>query len=94
MVKGAVVYDSPSMNVIVRAMFEAYINMHYLLIEPSTEEEREFRLDKWEKHSLTERKKIAASLESKNSILLEDEKQILFYENRIKNSDIYKSFSP
>lgn len=94
MVKGAVVYDSPSMNVIVRAMFEAYINMHYLLIEPSTEEEREFRLDKWEKHSLTERKKIAASLGSKNAILLEDEKQILFYENRIKNSDIYKSLSP
>lgn len=94
MVKGAVVYDSPSMNVIVRAMFEAYINMHYLLIDPSTEEERDFRLDRWDKHSLTERKKIASSLGSKNPVLIKDEKQILFYENRIKNSSVYKSLSP
>lgn len=94
MVKGAVVYDSPSMNVIVRAMFEAYINMHYLLIDPSTEEERDFRLDRWDKHSLTERKKIANSLGSKSPVLLKDEKKILFYENRIKNSSVYKSLSP
>lgn len=94
MANGAVVYDSPSMNVIVRAMFEAYINMHYLLIDPSTEEERDFRLDRWEKHSLTERKKIANSLGSKSSVLVEDEKQILFYENRIKNSSTYKSLLP
>jgi hypothetical protein len=94
MANGAVVYDSPSMNVIVRAMFEAYINMYYLLIDPPSEEERDFRLDRWEKHSLTERKKIASSLGSKSSVLIEDEKQILFYENRIKNSSTYKSLSP
>lgn len=94
MVKGAVVYDSPSMNVIVRAMFEAYINMYYLLLDPSSDEERDFRLDRWEKHSLIERKKIADSLGSKSPVLKADEKQILFYENRIKNSAIYKSLSP
>lgn len=94
MQKGAVVYDSPSMNVIVRAMFEAYINFHYLLIDPSTDEERDFRLDRWDKHSLTERKKIASSLGSKNPVLVEDEKQIRFYKNRIKNSAIYKLLSP
>lgn len=94
MANSAVLYDFPSMNVIVRAMFEAYINMYYLLIDPPTEEERNFRLDRWDKHSLTERKKIANSLGSRSSVLIEEEKQILFYENRIKNSSAYKSLSP
>lgn len=42
------IYDFPSANVLIRSLFESYINLNYLLIDPTTEEEREFRLDLWD----------------------------------------------
>lgn len=89
----ALLYDFPSMFVIVRSMFEAYINMFYLLIDPKTDDEREFRLDRWEKHALTERQKIAKSLGSQHPILTEDLEEIKKYEQKIKNSIVYKNLS-
>ncbi|QQS37587.1 MAG: hypothetical protein IPM56_06435 [Ignavibacteriales bacterium] len=51
---GAVFQDFPSAFVIVRSMFESYINMCYLLFDSVSEEEIEHRLDLWEKHGLVE----------------------------------------
>jgi len=90
MVNGGVIFDFASANTIARSMFEAYINMYYLLLDKITEEERNFRLDRWEKHSLTERRLIAKSLGSKNPKLVIEEEEINKFENRIYESNYFK----
>lgn len=91
MADGGVIFDFASANTIARSMFEAYVNMYYLLLDKVTDEERNFRLDRWEKHSLTERKLIAKSLGSKNPKLIIEEKEIIKFEKRIYESTFFKS---
>jgi len=90
MTEGSVFHDFASAHVIVRAMFEAYVNMYYLIIDPSSNEEKEFRLDIWERHALTERQKMGFSIGSTNQILIEEKQQIEERANSILTSDYYK----
>ncbi len=90
MIIGSVIYDFTSANVIARSMFEAYINMYYILLDNVSEEERDFRLDRWEKHSLTERKMMAQWLGSKNPKLIIEEDEIKKFEERIYESNYFK----
>ena len=91
---GSVVYDFLSANAIARSMFEAYINMYYLLLDTIPDEERNFRLDRWEKHALTERKTIAKSLGSSNPKLINEQTEIKKFEKKIFESDIFKKLPP
>lgn len=82
-------YDFTTANVIVRTMFETYVNMYYIIFDPKTEEEREFRLDLWYCHALSERQKMGKSLGSKNPRMAEEEKQYLSLKNKIKSSSFF-----
>jgi hypothetical protein len=91
---GAVVFDFPTAYVIARSMFKAYVNMHYLLIDPISEKEREFRLDRWNKHAFTERQKKGTVLESTNPRLAEEPEQINQLDHRILNSPYFTKLAP
>lgn len=87
---GVVLFDFPSAYVIARAMFETYVNMHYLLIDPASDEEREFRLDRWDKHSLTERQKMGIAIGSSDQKLKDEAKQIIEIDMRILQSRYFR----
>ena len=92
--KGAVLFDFPAAYVIARAMFEAYVNMHYLLIDPVSDEEREFRMDRWNKHALTERQEMGGALGSTNPKLEQEREQISQLESRILRSPYFAKLPP
>lgn len=46
--------DFSSANAIIRAMFESYANMHYLVKDNVDKIEKEFRFLSWERHSYTQ----------------------------------------
>ncbi len=91
MSKGAVLFDFASANTIARSMFEAYINMYYLLLDKVSDEERDFRLDRWEKHALTERRLIVKSTGRIYPILETDEQEIKKFEKKIFDSNYFKN---
>ena len=88
------VFDSPSVWVLVRTLFEGYMNMNYLLIDPRSNEEREFRLDRWDRHGLLERQKMACSIGSHDTKLKTDEEQIDKLTKSIRDSKYFKILSP
>lgn len=79
-------YDLPSLYVLIRTLFEGYLNMNYILIDPESEEERELRLNLWDRHALYERKKMANFIGTQNEKLKLELDKIEEYTNRIKNS--------
>lgn len=56
-----VIHDYISAWNIVRSVFEGYINMNYLFVDPKTPELRDFRLLLAERHAICERVKMAMS---------------------------------
>ena len=85
------IYDLPSAYVLIRTLFEGYINMNYVLIDPISDEEREFRLDLWDRHGLLERQKIASSIGSQPKQLEIEKRQIDAYTKCIGNSQYFKN---
>ncbi len=85
------VYDFPSTYVLIRTLFEGYINMYYLLIDPISDIECEFRLNIWDRHALIERQKMGISIASKNEQLQREKKQIEKYTQLIRESDYFKT---
>jgi len=85
------IYDFPSAYVLVRTLFEGYINMNYVLIDPISDEEREFRLNLWDKHGLLERQKMASSIGSQPKQLEIEKRQIDAYTKSIANSQYFKN---
>lgn len=87
------IYDFPSAHVLIRTLFEGYINMNYVLIDPVSDEEREFRLDLWDRHGLLERQKMASSIGSQPKQLEIEKRQIDTYTKSIGNSQYFKNLS-
>ncbi len=82
--------DFPTAYTIVRAMFEAYANMFYLLIEPKSEEEKEHRLDLWECHGLSETLKMGKKMKIDDSLLKEPREKYIKLKSKITSSDYFK----
>lgn len=87
------IYDFPSAHVLIRTLFEGYINMNYVLIDPVSDEEREFRLDLWDKHALLERQKMGSSIGSQHKKLGKEKMQIDAYTKSIRNSRYFRALS-
>lgn len=85
------VYDFPSAHVLIRTLFEGYINMNYVLIDPKSDEEREFRLNLWDRHALLERQKMASSIGSQHKKVKRGERRIDVYAESIKNSQYFRT---
>ncbi len=65
-------YDYITANAIVRALYETYVRMYYLCVEPVTPEVRSLRLDVWERHGIATSKRLAATF--KDPTPIEDER--------------------
>ena len=87
------VHDFPSAYVLIRTLFEGYINMYYLLIDPVSDCECGFRVNLWDRHALIERQKMGNSLGSKHEQIAREKEQIEQYTHRIKNSDYFNNLS-
>lgn len=87
------VLDFPSAFVLVRTLFESYINMNYVFNDPKSDDEREFRLNLWDRHALIERQKMASFVGSKISKLGNELQQIDEYEKLIKRSRCFLALS-
>ena len=85
------VFDFPSAYVLIRSMYEAYINMNYVIINPDSDEERALRMNLWDRHALYEKRKMADFIGSKYSRRVEIEKQIKNVTKSIKASPILKT---
>jgi hypothetical protein len=64
------------------------------VIDPISEEERKFRLDRWDKHTLTERQKMGTVLGSTNPRLAEEAEQINQLDHRILCSPYFTKLTP
>jgi len=84
-------YDFSSANVLVRTLFEGYINMNYVLIDSVSDEEKEFRMNLWDRHGLLERQKMGTSIGSRPKQFQIDKRQINIYTKSITNSQYFKN---
>lgn len=85
--------DFSSALVLIRSLFEGYINMYYLLIAPETEEEEEFRLNMWDRHGLLERQRMANYIGSSSDKLEYESKKINEYNKKIFDSSYFEEMS-
>jgi len=65
--------------------------MNYVLIDPKSDEEREFRLNLWDRHALLERQKMASSIGSQHKKVKIEERKIDVYAESIKNSQYFRT---
>lgn len=79
-------WDSPSAYVLIRTLFEGYINMHHVLLDPESEKERRLRMDLWDRHALLERQKMGCSIGSRHDKLERERSQIKTYTKSIRES--------
>lgn len=91
--KGAILQDFPSAYVIVRSMFEAYINMYYLLFDSESENEVEFRLNMWEKHGLVEQNTLLNYHGTQKNRVKENLRDIEKLKKRITDSEYFQNLS-
>lgn len=87
------IYDFPSACVLIRTLFEGYINMNYLLIDSVSDEERKLRLDLWDRHGLLEGQRMASPFGFQHKKLETEEKQIDAFTKSIENSYCFKTLS-
>lgn len=85
------IYDFTSVYVLLRSLFEGYINMYYVLIDPKTDSEKEFKLDLCDRNALYERQKMGEFIGFKHLRLLEEKESIEKYTESIKKSNYFKS---
>lgn len=83
---GAIVHDLSGAHGIVRTMFETHVNLHHTLIAPVTYEEREFRMDLWERHALCERLALAVAIGSQDPARKGLEQQVNAETKKIESS--------
>lgn len=91
--KGTVLQDFPSAFVIVRSMFETYINMYFLLFDSDSEDEIEFRLDMWEKHGLIEQTTLLNYRDVHKDNIDVNLNEIEELRNKIKGSEYFQNLS-
>ncbi|MCI0330485.1 MAG: DUF5677 domain-containing protein [candidate division Zixibacteria bacterium] len=87
------VNDFPTAYVIIRTMFETYINMYYVLIEPKREAEKEHRLDLWECHGYAQTLIMGKTFGLQDDALKVTEGNYRQIKKKIISSDFYKSLS-
>lgn len=85
------IWDFPSAYVLIRTLFEGYVNMHYILIDPESEEDKRLRIDLWDRHALLERQKMGSSIGSKHKKLEAEKSQIEVYTKSIRESTCVQS---
>lgn len=86
-------YDLSSAYVLVRSLFESYINFHYLLIDKSTPEEKELKYLLWDRHVFTERIKMSRYRNTVRYHIEADEKLVANLINQINSNAHFKSLS-
>ncbi len=81
--------DFMSGYVVLRSLFEGYTNMYYLLVDPNTKKEKEFRKLLWDKHAHQEWKNLTESSGSRLNEIPKCEKNIESVINKIKAHEYF-----
>jgi hypothetical protein len=88
-IRPIILYDLPSAYVLIRSMFESYVNLYYVLVANETAEEKEFKFLLWQRHSRQERKRMAEYINKNSPILKKEEKEIELLNKRILLNNYY-----
>jgi len=86
-------YDSSSAFALTRNLFESYTNMHYLLVDNKSQEEKEFKFLLWNRHWREERRKITDSRGIYHTKLDKEEQDILEIEKKISTNNFYNALA-
>lgn len=85
--------DPPSLNVVARAAFEAYLVFYYIYIDAKNEDEEDLRYHAWELSGLYERQTFPATTAENVAKLREEKELIRKIELKLDANPIYKAFS-
>ncbi|MFW5805226.1 MAG: DUF5677 domain-containing protein [Bacteroidales bacterium] len=85
--------DPMSALTLVRNMFEAYVNMYYLLINNSTVDEKEFKFLLWERFWRSERQKMAELKNMENDKIVKERNEIEEISNRLIKHEYYNKLN-
>jgi len=86
--------DPASINVVCRAAFETFLVLHYIFVEPGSDEQREYRHLAWLHAGLLERQSFPAR-DPENKRKLEEEKRVIDHlRKRLEANPCYQALKP
>lgn len=85
--------DPGSVNVLARAVLEAFLTFHYVFIQPKTLDEQNYRYWAWKAAGLTRRQNSPASVEEHRQKLAEDKKQLDELHSKLKSNAAFQQLS-
>lgn len=81
--------DFPSISTLSRAAIETFLCFHFIYIQPSSMEEKEFRHDLWKLGGFLDRQRFMATTDEGRAILIEEKKLSEELKQKIENNPIY-----
>lgn len=87
-------FDPASINVVARAALESFLVFHYVFVEPTTEEEKDFRHLSWKLADLMERQRYGAMSPQGKIKLAQEQELIAAIKNKISQNQFYNQITP
>jgi hypothetical protein len=88
------IIDISSLKIILRAQLEAFLMYHHIYVNPSLDEEKEFRFNAWMYTSLIERQQFPSDSEIARTQLKKDAIELQKLEQQLKASTYFDTLSP
>jgi hypothetical protein len=86
-------FDSTSIDVLTRAVFEAFLTFHYVFYEPKTKEERDYRYWCYKAAGIAERKNARVSTEEHRRKQAAEKKELGEVHEKLKLSAIFQGLT-
>lgn len=86
-------YDLASTFVLIRSLFESYVNAYYILEVNDSDEHKEFKYLLWQRHYRKERQRMAEFRKVNNSIIDIERKEIESINSEIQKNSFFKNLS-
>ncbi len=83
------IHDFPSTYVLLRTLFEGYVNMYYVLIDPQKADEKKLRLIMWDRNACYESEKMRESSNYFKVLIAEEKYQINVFKKLIKQLKMF-----
>ena len=84
-----VIYDLSSTFVLIRSLFESYVNTCYILLNNESDEQKELKFLLWQRHSRKERQRMAEFSNLRHSIIDKEKNEIELLNQAILQNKYY-----
>jgi hypothetical protein len=86
-------FDSASIDVLTRAVFEAFLTFHYVFYEPKTKEERDYRYWCYKAAGIAERQNARVSTEEQRQKQAAEKKELGEVHEKLKSNVVFRSLT-